>query len=72
MASKTDMAHINKIAGLIQKRKVINKYDLIMLSEISVSLFEKLKPLMEHLYKDKLEYDIKTKNWKWLVVVENN
>lgn len=70
MASKADISNINRLLGIIRKESAIDKYNLVMKSGLSISTYDKLKPFLESVYKHNVEYDRKTKIWKWLEQIE--
>jgi len=51
---------------IILKEKAISKVQLVMRSGISISYFEKLKPFMEELFQERIQYDKEMKLWKSL------
>ena len=66
LTSQREMSKINKMVQIILKEKVISKVQLIMRSGISISYYEKLKPFMEELYENIIQYDKELKLWKSL------
>ncbi len=63
MTSRREMRILNDMRNLIVKEGAINKYDLMIRSEISVSYYDKLSPILQHLYGPRIEYDRRSKNW---------
>ena len=66
MTSQKEMSKINKMVQIILKEKAISKVQLVMRSGISISYFEKLKPFMEELFQERIQYDKEMKLWKSL------
>ena len=64
MTTQKEMSRINKLTEIILKEKKISKVRLIMLSGISISYYEKLKPFLEEIYPHKARYDKTTKTWE--------
>ena len=70
MASKTDMKNMHRLLETIKKNGAIDKYQLIMQSGLSISLYDKLKPFLLEVFKHQVDYDSKSKLWTWLVTEE--
>lgn len=64
MTTQKELSRINKMVTIIQKEQAISKVRLVMMSGISISYYEKLKPFMEEIYQHKIRYDKETKIWK--------
>jgi len=63
MTTQKEMWRINKLVDIIQREKRISKVRLVMLSGISNSYYEKLKPYVEEIFPHKVRYDRETKTW---------
>ena len=63
MTTQKEMRKINRLMEIIQKEEKIGKIRLIMMSGISISYYEKLKPFLEEIYPHKVQYDRLTKVW---------
>lgn len=66
MTSQREMSKINKMVQIILKEKAISKVQLVMRSGISISYYEKLKPFMDELFENRIQYDKELKLWKSL------
>lgn len=66
MTSQREMRKINRLRDIILKEGSISKIQLIMISGISISYYEKLKPFLEELYLHQVQYDKITRIWKAL------
>lgn len=64
MTTSSELKKINKMVSIIEREGTISKVRLVMLSGISISYYEKLKPFMEEIYSHKVQYDKSTKVWK--------
>jgi hypothetical protein len=64
MTTQKEMRKINKMVEIILKEGTISKIRLVMMSGISISYYEKLKPFMEEIYSHKIRYDGETKTWR--------
>ena len=71
MTTSKEMSKINRMVEIIQKEGTISKVRLVMMSGISISYYDKLKPFMEEIYSHKVRYDKETKTWQ-SVKAENN
>ena len=58
----------NKIIEQIKTSGPIHEYDLIDLLNISVASYEKIRPWILHRYGDTVDFDKKTRQWRYLVV----
>lgn len=63
MTTQKEMSKINKLVEIILREGAITKIRLIMISGISISYYEKLKPFLEEIYPHKVQYDKTTKIW---------
>lgn len=68
--STNDMKNANRLLNIIKKAEAINKYNLILQSEMSISVYDKLKPFLLHIWPNSVSYNTKTKIWTWLKVVQ--
>ena len=69
MTSKTQEALLRKMIGIIEREGVIHLFDLQDKVGISVSQFNQISAYFKHRYVDEfgwIEYDKKTKTFKWI------
>lgn len=66
MTTSKEMSKINRMIEIIQREVTISKVRLVMMSGISISYYDKLKPFMEEIYAHKVRYDKETKTWQSL------
>lgn len=64
MTSQKELSKINKMVTIIQREQTISKVRLVMMSGISISYYEKLKPFMEELYPHKIRYEKEMRVWR--------
>lgn len=62
MTSRGEMKRMNRLVDIIRKNGSINKIQLVIVSGISNSYYEKLKPYMLEMFHD-LSYDRTTQIW---------
>ena len=66
MTTSREMSKINKLLEIIKKEGPISKVRLVMMSGISLSYYEKLKPFLEEIYSYAVQYDKSTKTWRFV------
>lgn len=73
MASKAQMALANRLLEAVKRAGTINKFDLMDKESVSIAQWNQISAWFKHRFIDGLnllEYDKKTKNFKWLGKVE--
>ncbi len=68
MTSKAQQTRANRMLAVIERDKIINKFDLMDLCGLSLANYNQLSAWFKHRYQDTLhmvEYDKDAKNWKW-------
>lgn len=72
MTTRKEMSKINKMVEVIQKEGTISKVRLVMMSGISISYYDKLKPFMEEIYSHKVRYCKETKTWQAVKIEDSS
>jgi len=62
MTSRGEMKRMNRLVDIIRKNGSINKIQLVIVSGVSNSYYEKLKPFMLAMFQD-ISYDKTTQIW---------
>ena len=70
MVSRREMQAIHRIAKIIKTNSPLSNVQLQLTSEVSLSHFGKLRPVLIELYQGKIEFDFKGKAWRWIEPVE--
>ena len=66
MASQVDMMNMNKIVDVIRDKKRASHIDVVMMSGLSISVYEKLRPYVTQLFIHKVRYNKPEKMWEWI------
>ena len=63
MTTRKEVQRMHRIVEVIRKCGTISKVNLVIASGFSISYYEKLKPFIEELYSDEIQYDKDTRMW---------